>query len=334
MNIVMIVPTGLGCTIGGHAGDATPAARLLGSVCDKIILHPNVVNASDINEMPENALYVEGSILNRFLEGDVQLEEVKSNRILLATNRPVNPHTVNAASAARATLGIDVRILGLDRPLEMIAGFDDQGRATGVVRGWEELCKQVYEYEFDALAVATPIQCAEDIQLKYFRGKKDSSVNPWGGVEARCSEMIANRLSLPVAHAPVEPEVMSEELFKFKEVVDPRLSPELVSVAFLHCVLKGLHKAPRLGTGLTNKEVDYLITPMGCVGRPHHACEEVGIPIIAVRENKSVLNDKMPEDWIYLDTYLEVAGYLAAKNIGLSIESIRRPLAPTEVLNE
>src|SRR5450759_4624096 len=54
---LMIVPTGIGAELGGHAGDATPAARLLAGVCDKLITHPNVVNASDINEMPENGLY-------------------------------------------------------------------------------------------------------------------------------------------------------------------------------------------------------------------------------------------------------------------------------------
>ena len=49
MNIVLIVPTGIGCEIGGHAGDANPVARLFGPCCDNLILHPNVVNASDVN---------------------------------------------------------------------------------------------------------------------------------------------------------------------------------------------------------------------------------------------------------------------------------------------
>ncbi|GAG26483.1 unnamed protein product, partial [marine sediment metagenome] len=53
-NVVMIVPTGIGAEIGGHAGDAAPAARLLAGACDTLITHPNVVNASDINELPEN----------------------------------------------------------------------------------------------------------------------------------------------------------------------------------------------------------------------------------------------------------------------------------------
>ena len=54
MNVVFIIPTGIGCEIGGHAGDASTSAKLLASACDKLIIHPNVVNASDINEMGEN----------------------------------------------------------------------------------------------------------------------------------------------------------------------------------------------------------------------------------------------------------------------------------------
>ena len=82
MNIVFIVPTGIGAEIGGHSGDATPAAKLIASTCDKLFIHPNVVNAADINEMTNNMLYVEGSILDRFLEGQIGLEEVYNNKIL------------------------------------------------------------------------------------------------------------------------------------------------------------------------------------------------------------------------------------------------------------
>ncbi|KKK55860.1 hypothetical protein LCGC14_3070320 [marine sediment metagenome] len=68
MKGIFIIPTGIGCEIGGHSGDANPSAKLVASVCDKLIIHPNVVNAADINEMTDNMLYVEGSILDRFLE--------------------------------------------------------------------------------------------------------------------------------------------------------------------------------------------------------------------------------------------------------------------------
>ena len=64
-NVIMLVPTGIGAKVGGHAGDATPAATLLSSVCDTLITHPNVLNASDIIQIPSNALYVEGSLITQ-----------------------------------------------------------------------------------------------------------------------------------------------------------------------------------------------------------------------------------------------------------------------------
>ena len=66
---VLIVPTGIDADIGGHAGDAGPVARLLAAASDRLITHPNVVNGADINEMPENTLYVEGSVLTRLMMG-------------------------------------------------------------------------------------------------------------------------------------------------------------------------------------------------------------------------------------------------------------------------
>ena len=82
-NAVMIIPTGVGAELGGHAGDACPAARLLAEACDTLVLHPNVVNASDLNELPVNSLYVEGSVLTRLMMGTVGLSPVRSNRILV-----------------------------------------------------------------------------------------------------------------------------------------------------------------------------------------------------------------------------------------------------------
>ena len=323
MIAVMIIPTGIGCEIGGHAGDATPAAKLLAACCDKLILHPNVVNASDINEMPPNALYVEGSILDRFLEGTIELREVRQNKILLAVNSPVRPETINAVSAARATIGADITIVELKTALYMEARMDGP-KASGTVRGWRELCEQVKEYNFDALAIASLIECPKEIALGYLR---NGGVNPWGKVEALTSSLIAQSIHKPVAHAPIESDDL--EMKTFNEVVDPRMAAEAVSFAYLHCVLKGLHKAPRIvGDGLSVRDVDALITPVGCVGPPHHACIEAGIPIIAVKENTTVLDDPMP-DFILVENYLEAAGLLMSMRAGILPESVRRPLKPT-----
>lgn len=120
-NAVFLVPTGINATIGGHAGDAGPVARLLASVCDTLVLHPNVVNASDINEMPDNALYVEGSIICRLLMGTAGLHRVRNNRVLVVIDRhdevAYSNAAINAVNAARACYGFDCpRIVVLDPP--------------------------------------------------------------------------------------------------------------------------------------------------------------------------------------------------------------------------
>ena len=199
MNAVMIIPTGIGCEIGGHCGDANAAARLLASCCDTLILHPNVVNASDINEMPENCLYVEGSILDKFLKGQIYLERVLSNRVLIAVNK-ADYQSINAVSAARATIGLDAEIVELRVPLILIAQMKD-GIATGEVKNWKELVEQVKEHDFDALGIATPITIDKDTLINYF---KHGGVNPVGGVEAISSKLIADALNKPVAHGHVD----------------------------------------------------------------------------------------------------------------------------------
>src|SRR4051794_18649653 len=42
-NVALVVPTGVNASLGGHAGDAGPLARLVAGVCDTLITHPNVV---------------------------------------------------------------------------------------------------------------------------------------------------------------------------------------------------------------------------------------------------------------------------------------------------
>ncbi len=328
MNAVMIIPTGIGCKIGGHAGDATPAAKLLASCCDKLVLNPNVVNASDINEMSENSLYVEGSILDRFLEGSIQLKEIHSNKILLAVNTPAKPETINAVSAARATIGADIKIVELKTPLRMIGKFTNS-IATGEVVGWEELVEQVKQYDFDALAIASVIEVEDDVCLYYY---KNGGVNPWGGVEAKASKLIASKLDRPVAHAPIEGSAEETQDEIFYSIANPAIAAEAISNCFLHCVLKGLHKAPRIGNGLSVEDIDCLVTPVGCVGRPHRACLEAGIPVVAVRENTTALNDVMPKEFIIVENYWEAAGWIACLKAGVLPETTRRPLRNTIIM--
>jgi hypothetical protein len=148
-NAVMIVPTGIGAELGGHAGDATPAARLLAGACNKLITHPNVVNASDINEMPENGLYVEGSVISKLLMGTIGLQDVRSNRILLIIDehedKDVAELAINAASAARITLGLDCTgVVKMNPPAYLRADYSSSGSAVGRVEGLERLLEVIY----------------------------------------------------------------------------------------------------------------------------------------------------------------------------------------------
>lgn len=73
---------------------------------------------------------------------------------------------------------------------------------------------------------------------------------------------------------------------------------------------------------------------MGCLGEPHEACLARGVPIVVVRENRSVLRDYEDGDgrFIFVENYLEAAGLAMAMRAGVDPSSVRRPLRPTTVL--
>ena len=349
-NAVFVVPTGIGAAIGGHAGDATPAARVLAALCDKLITHPNVVNASDLNEMPENALYVEGAALTRLMMGTAALQPVRSNRVLVV----IDEHeiamfandTVNAVSAARATYGLDVaKVLKLDPPLHMAAHFVDSGRAAGEIEGLERLCAVLDELEgeFDAVALASVIDVDDQYHEEYFHND-GSMINPWGGVEAMLTHALSLLYEIPVAHSPM---LESHKVANFDlGLVEPRLAAEAVSLTFVQCMLKGLQRSPRIITGadamaapglITASDVSCLIIPDKCVGLPTLAALQQRIPVIAVAENKNLMqNDLAMLPWAtgqlhLVENYWEAAGVMAALKTGIAPAALRRPLSATRV---
>jgi hypothetical protein len=352
-NAVMIVPTGIGAEIGGHAGDATPAAKLLAGVCDKLITHPNVVNASDINEMPENGLYVEGSVISRLLMGTIGLQEVRSNRVLLVIDehedKQVSELAINAASAARATLGLDCPgVIKINPPIYLRAEYSSSGSAVGRVEGLERLLEVLYRRrsEFDAVALASKVDISEGLYAEYFQSGGEI-INPWGGVEAMLTHSISLLVNVPSAHAPMAEDM--EEVNALFGIVDPRMSAEAVSSCFLHCVLKGLYKSPRIITDrmlfthpgvLTAADVSCMVIPDGCVGLPTLAALEQGIPVIAVRENRNRMKNNLqqlpfvPGKLFIVENYLEAVGVMSALRTGVSVAAVRRPLAFTNVLEE
>lgn len=349
-NAALVVPTGIGTEIGGHAGDATPVARLIAESCDRLILHPNVVNASDINELPGNALYVEGSIATRLLMGTVGLQPTRANRVLVVLDNHPDKHFVDAAinsvSAARATYGLECpEIVCLEPPIRMFAEYSDSGCAVGRVEGLEH-CLDVLNKatgDYDAVALSSVIRVPYEYHLDYFIRQGDM-VNPWGGVEAMLTHAISSLLDVPTAHSPMFESRDAENLEV--GIVDPRMSAEAVSLSFLQCILMGLHKSPRIvGDALlfalpevfTVEDVSCLLIPDGCFGLPTIAALEQGITVIAVRENRNLMrNDLSRLPWrrgqfIQVENYLEAVGVMTTIKAGVTLESVRRPISATTV---
>ena len=206
--------------------------------------------------------------------------------------------------------------------------------AGGEVNGWQELVEQVSHYKYDALAIATPITISEEALVKYFT--ESQKVNPVGAVEAVASKLIADKISKPCAHGPLD-----YSMKDFREIVDPRKAVEIVTENYIHCILKGLHKAPRIvsehsSKTLSNRDIDVMVSPYGCWGPPHRACMENNIPIIVVKENKTVLNDDYPE-WdkiIFVENYLEAAGIIMCMRAGVHYPTVRRPIYCTRIINK
>jgi hypothetical protein len=144
-NAVLLIPTGINAEIGGHCGDGNATARLIASACDTLITHPNVVNASDINEMTENTLYVEGSILTRLMRGQIGLQSSRSNRMLMLMDdhhqKYFNNEIINAVSSARITLGLNCDVHKMKDMIESVSHYSKSGRAVGEINSLEKLLK-------------------------------------------------------------------------------------------------------------------------------------------------------------------------------------------------
>lgn len=349
-NIALIVPTGIGAEIGGHAGDAGPVARLMAEVSDTLVLHPNVVNASDLNEMPQNALYIEGSVMTRLLMGTAGLLPVRSNRVLVV----IDAHrdelftnaAVNAVSGARAAYGLCCpEVVCLQPPVKLRARYSPSGRAAGRVEDMEALCRLLDErrHHYDAVAISSVI----DVPHEYHQGYFDAGgemVNPWGGVEAMLTHALSTLYNVPTAHSPM---FESREIANVDPgIVDPRMAAEAISLTFLQCTLKGLQRSPRMITDglamnqpgvITATDISCLVIPDGCLGLPTLGALEQGITVIAVEENRNLMRNDLsllpwaPGQYHQVANYWEAVGVVTALRAGIDPASVRRPLAETNV---
>ena len=342
-NVVLnIVPTGIGCSIGGFAGDAAPTTHLLAATADYLITHPNAVNASDfIGLSDNNIVYTDGYTVDAFCKGVVDLHLPYSNRIGIiiekADDRKLDV-VFNVINAVRAVHGVNITdYLITEEPIGGRCIENGSGAFVGNVdnpRVIFQACERLIEKGVDAIALTSNIQ---DLPMnRYASHFAGEYPNPVGGVEAVISYLVTSRYHLPSAHAPM---INSRDIDLVHNIVDARGAGEFASTSGLACVLIGLRKAPqtnpkphcRVRDILNINNLSAIVTPATCLGGiPALYAQKHGIPAIAIQENSTVLDvtqEKLGLDnVIQARSYAEAAGILLALREGINLQSLERPL--------
>ncbi len=340
----MVVPTGIGCEIGGYAGDALPSARLLAAASGCLITHPNVINGAALYWSDPRIQYVEGYSLDRFAAGELGLRPVRQQRIGLLLDAGIEPELRQrqwqVAEGCRASLGLNLGpVVTTDVPLEVRlregssgASWGELGQPDALLRAGEQL------RDAGASAIAVVARFPEDPQSEALRAyRQGSGVDALAGAEAVISHLLVRELGLPCAHAPALSPLPCDPL------LDPRAAGEELGYTFLACVLVGLSRAPDLvplkteealpaGAELLHAEqLGAVVAPEGALGgEAVLACLERGVPLITVT-NPSVL--KVTPEALGITSgvqrarsYAEAAGLLLALREGIAKDSLQRPL--------
>ena len=304
-----IIPTGIGASIGGFAGDGSVFARKLAEKC-KLIVNPNVVNAACFSGITKNMLYVEGYSLDEFFRGNCCLIPSDNNKVGVIFDKAIpqdvlNVH-LNTINAVKTVYGINItgyEITEEDAGVEFYV--DKSGISTGNVRNLDTIKsagEKLLKNGADALAIVCLFP--EDEGSDYANG---IGVDPVGGVEAIISHYISKELFVPCAHAPAFYNIQIST-----EIVDPRCSAEYITPTFLPCILIGLSQAPLLSKteGISIKNLDFIAMPYNSLGGiPVFEMEKADKKIFAVKENNTILDvtpDKLNINCITVDKYSDI----------------------------
>ena len=287
-----IVPTGIGASIGGYAGDASPYARKFSKI-SKLIVNPNVVNAGCFSGITDNMLYVEGYSINEFFKGNLNLIPSENNRIGVVFDKAIpkdvlNIH-INTIRAVQAVYGINITdYIITEKNVGVDFAIERNGISTGSVRNIETLLdasKKLVDKGCEAIAIVCMFKDPEELNTGYCQG---IGTDPVGGIEAVLSHYISKELQVPCAHSPA-----FEDYQIYSELIDARAASEYITPTFLPCILIGLSNAPLLSrnNGISVDNLDYLIMPYNCTGSiPVFEAVKRDINVFAVQENKTVLN--------------------------------------------
>jgi len=317
----MIVPTGIGASIGGYAGDANPVARQLAAVSDILITHPNVVNGAMFTDIPNNVFVLEGALLDMFFLGQLSFSPVRVNHkiaIVIDKAAPLVQReiTTNAINAAKYFYGLDI----ITKPFYT---EEPVGATLSEITNPDTLVAAARK-AIDSGATALALVCLlpEGDSSQYYQGR---GIDPIGLIEAKISHLVSGTLMIPSAHAPV-----FKKVFEHQGVVHPRVAAEHLGLSYLPSVFKCLAAMPNVALSLgavtsslraepsslrgtpcrSNlhaanqwltarnhefihaRDIKRLIVPYdSCNGVPMQNAERFGIELITIYENSTALTE-------------------------------------------
>ena len=285
-----IVPTGVGASVGGYAGDASCWARKFAKV-SKLIVNPNVVNAGGFSGITDNMFYVEGYSLDSFFKGELKLKPSFDNKIGVVFDKAIpqdvlNVH-INTINAVKTVYGVD--FIGYDitdNEVGVEFYINEVGMSVGKVRDAETMkvsAKRLLDKGADAIALVCMFEDPEDDNLDYANG---IGTDPVGGVEAILSHYISRELKVPCAHSPAFADYQI-----YSDIVDPKSASEYITPTFLPCILLGLSNAPTFDGDIDISNLDYLVMPYNSLGStPVFEAVKRGIKVYAVKENTTAMD--------------------------------------------
>ena len=334
----MIVPTGIGASIGGYAADANPACKLLAKASDLLITHPNVVNGAILTDIPQNVAVVEGYLLDRFFADQVALRLNTKHRIAIIVDGAANDSertlTETCAHAARTVYGMDIieEIFYTEEAIQANDLINIKNQTTLL-----EACQKAVSQGATALAVLAVLDEDSNSEpiLKYTEAK---GFDPIGSIEAKISHLVSSIFLKPSAHAPI---IRKNNATQETTPISPRVAAEHLSESFLASVLKCLQSSPQIiplensykilsntytkaaELGLKRKPGDIIVSdlanlviPMDCCNNtPAIEAHKHQISVLCVKNNTTNLDEpatmfNIPHRIVH--NYLEAAGFLLA----------------------
>ena len=313
----MVVPTGVGAKIGGYAGDASQYAQKIAKEFG-LIVNPNVVNAACFSGITDDMLYVEGWGISELIKGNLYLTQPKKNKIGVIFDKKIpqnilNIH-LNTINAMKCVYGFDISEIEItEEEVGIDYCFTEENISTGAVKNPLTLKKSALKLKEKNVDVIAIVCHFDDCEADDY--ENGDGVDIIGGIEGVISHYVSSETFIPCAHAPAFSNIEIEG-----KLINPKAASEYITPTFLPCLFFGLNKAPLYVKKKNKNVISYenisaLIMPFNSLGSSIVLdALEKNIPVLAVKENETILNitsQKLNLDGIInLESYNDCIKYL------------------------